>query len=313
MTNQDQSESKNQPASSPRNLGQILENLAAPQNLESTPTSNAENSLTITSQKEKPAPIGTPLSEHGLGTLRALALNVQNAKPLDDKMLEMLLAQHFGPSRFVSAPKLKHSYEGGYDCEVVGHQITLDALHDSEMKIYEAVEFLNRPANYIFVAKCVAKMRVTMARSGESNEDITILCDAYAEHMAEFPPDVVKSVCDKVMSDKKWFPLISEMRKEMIAQVSFRRALWETLQEKRNPLLAAKAEAVRVSADPRLSQSWKSLPRAQWAVQHYEWAIEECQGMLKLANEMPHMLTPSMWEDKIKDLTAQKLKAFPVH
>ena len=64
--------------------------------LKSTLRPNSAVSLITTSPSERPAPIGKPLSEHGLAKLRSFAQSVQSDNLLDDQALETLLVQHFG-------------------------------------------------------------------------------------------------------------------------------------------------------------------------------------------------------------------------
>lgn len=245
---------------------------------------------------------GKPPSAIVLDKLRNIAQSVNNGQLMDDQEFKTSLLQHFGPSRFASNAKLKHIYGDDYDCQVSNYEITLDALHDGEMKLYDAVEFLNRPAAYDLVAKQLAKVRVVMARRGESKDDLTILIDTYAEHLMEFPPDIVVAACKKIIDDGKWFPLVSQIRAEMQSMVRFRRAVWTKFQELRNPLLAKKAEERRLAADPRLNQHWKSIPKKDWLPQHFEWAVEEVQKMLDLARQNPTMLNVPMWEEELAKL-----------
>lgn len=222
----------------------------------------------------------------------------------------MLLAQHFGSSRFVSKTKVNHVYgkDGGYDCEVVGYDLTLDELADSEMSLFDAIEFLNRPAAPDFIAKNIARLRTVMARAAESNQDITILIDTYSECLAQFPPDVVKAICDKIMNERKWFPLISEMSKDMLALVSYRRALLKMFEEKRNPLLANK-RAAQIEADPRLGVHWKYLAQNVWLPQHYDWWVGEAEDMLRMATEMPAFVHRDVWEPELQRRIAIREKA----
>src|ERR1039457_2383956 len=69
--------------------------------------------------------------------------------------------------------------------------------------------------------------------------------------------------------------------------------------------VSAAGEVVQVGvrpADPRLSMSWKELPKDQWMRKHYEWAIGECEDMLALAKKNASDMSPHMWEEKIASL-----------
>jgi hypothetical protein len=311
MSNQNEFASANQPLSLPKTLGQILSNLPLPAISGSTQTPKPDGSSTTTSLTASQWQTGKPLSEHGLTILRNLAANVQRGMLMDDQELRTLLEQHFGSSRLTIRDKINHAYspENGYNYYIDRYEIDLDHLADSEMKLYDALEFLNRSASHDFIAKQLARVRIVMARRGESNDDLVILIDTYAQHLAEFPADVVKAACDQIIENGKWFPLVSEMRTQMQRLVKFRRTIWQTFQEKRNPLLAARGEAKRLAADPRLAEHWKNLPRSQWMAQHYDWAMEECEKMLTMARAHPHFLTVSTWEENLKKLEDQKKEA----
>ena len=215
------------------------------------------------------------------------------------------MEQHFTSSRLTTKTKLKHVYgDGGYESKVESYDIELDALHDSEMDLFTAVEFLNRPAKHDFIAKELARVRVVMARRGESNEDLALLIDTYANHLGGFPPDIVKAACEKIIDNGKWFPLVSEMLSEMRRMVKYRRAMLNCFEEKRNPLLAKKAEQRLLSSDPRLQEHWRDLPKKDWLPQHFELAIKECEKMRMLAEQNPTILNAKDWQEKIDKLNA---------
>lgn len=251
---QNQNADTNRQHSSPRSLSEILNRSHLLSSSESTSTKNSENSLTITSQKERPAQTGKPLSEHGLNALRNIAASVSKGHLMDDKELGTLLEQHFGPQRYCAKEKVKHVYsENGYDCITEGHEITLDALHNNEMKLFDALEFLNRKATPEFVAGKLAQLRAVMARASESQNDIQLVMATYAEHLQEYPPDIVAYVVDKTIATKKWFPLVSELRKEMETMVSFRRSILNAFERCRNPMLSNKNPVELVDR----SQEWR--------------------------------------------------------
>jgi hypothetical protein len=305
-------EGKNLPLSLPKSLGEILEQSLLLANSDSTLRTNSGDLQTTGSEKGRLAPTGKPLSETGLQTLRNIAQSVQSGKLLDDKMLETLLVQHFGSSRFTSRPKIEHirSQDGGYDQRIVGYEIKLDTLHDEEMKLFDALEFFNAPASAAFLAKQIARLRTVMARTNESNQDIAVLIDTYADILGEYPPDAVKGVCDHIMRERKWFPLISEMRREMEDLVSFRCNVLKCFEECRNPMLGNKHRAKFIESDPRLEVHWKMLAKEKWRPQHYEWWVGEAQDMLRMANEMPAYLNEDMWQTEVLRRRAEMEKAY---
>lgn len=220
----------------------------------------------------------------------------------------MLLVRLLGSSRFASNAKVKHVYgdTSGYAAEIGGYEITLDTLHDSEMKLFDGLEFINRPALPEFVAKQIGRLQAVMARRAESNADLAVVLDTYAEHLEKYPPDVVATVCWRVIENKKWLPLVSELVAECEQLMLFRRAVWDCFQEKRSPVLANKVASKRIEADPRLHQNWKDLPKSKWLKQHFDWAICECRDMLTLARQNPTIMDASLWEKKISTLEDER-------
>jgi hypothetical protein len=294
-----ENENRNRQHSSPRSLGGILELSHSLENLGSTSRESKGSSLTTTSPKANHALIGKPLSEHGLTTLRNIAASVLQGNPLDDKELETLLVQHFTSSRFVVKQIVKHIYHDGgqYECVNDGYEISLDVLHDSEMKLYDALKFLNKPAKPEFVAKYVARLGTVMARRSESNQDIAVLIDTYTEHLENYPPDVIKSVCDMIINKQKWFPLVCEIRKEAYDIVSFRKSVLKCFEKCRNPLIKH-TKPKQIEADPHLKTHWKMLSRDKWLKQHYDWWIEDAEDMLNIAKQNPTMFNVDEWEEE---------------
>lgn len=145
-----------------------------------------------------------------------------------------MLEQHFGPQRFCAKEKIRHVYgPDGYDCVSEGWLTTLDGLADSEMKLFDALDFLNRPAEIGFVAGKMAQLRAVMARANESANDIQLVIATFAEHLEKFPPDIVAYVIDKTISTKKWFPLVSELIAECDKLVSLRKNIMKAFENSR--------------------------------------------------------------------------------
>jgi hypothetical protein len=201
--------------------------------------------------------------------LRGFAQNVQSGNLLDDQALEMSLVQHFG-SRLTCKKTVDHDYgaKGGYEAKILGNEATIDALDDCEMKVFDAIDFLNRQASPTFVAGKLAQLRAVMARASESQGDIEIVIATYADHIRQYPNDVVCYVIDRCIHTRKWFPLVSELCAEMESLVSFRRAIKRCFEEARSPLLSGKAEAKRIAADPRLGMSHRELEKKDWLPCH---------------------------------------------
>ena len=294
---QSQGEQESRQPTYPKTLGQILDVLPLPENSDSMSSKQHGNLSTTGRAVANHAPIGKPLSETVLGSLRAIALSVNRGELMDDRALETLLVQSLGSSRFVSKPRRKHAYgAGGYDCQIEGYDITLDGLADCEMKLYDALQYLNRPASHAFVAKQVGRLQAVMARRSESNEDIAVVTDTYADHLAKYPPDIIATICWRIAENQKWFPLITDLVRECDGLMLFRRAVWDAMQEAKNPLLAPRAEAKRLAADPRLAMSYKELPRAEWLPIHYEWWIGDAENMAKMHREGSRPKEADIWQ-----------------
>ncbi len=231
-----QNEKDSQQHSSPRTLGEILAQSLLPEG--STSTESSKSSLTTGSVAASKNQIGRPLSEAGLEKLRNIALNVSKGRLMADRELRTLLEQHFGP-RIAIKRKYSPIYgkDGGYDEEFKGYEIALDNLFDSEMKLFDAVDYYNKPADHVFIAGKVAKMRLVLARRNESPEDIELLCASYMDYLAKYPTDVVNYVVEETIITKKFFPLVSEIVSRCDELVNFRKSIQRSFERCRSPLL----------------------------------------------------------------------------
>ena len=148
------------------------------------------------------------------------------------------MKQHFGPSRFTTKEKIKHLYgPNGYDYEVEGYDLALDALADCEMNIFEAIDFFNRPATYDFVAKQVGILKSVMASRNQTSEDMTVLVDVYAGMLEQYPPDAIASVVREIIETEKWMPTVSEIKKKLDKVVQYRTSILRLFQQKRQETL----------------------------------------------------------------------------
>ena len=178
-----------------KSLSQVLENMQPP----SQETTNS----TLPIQQA-----GSTLAVGMMNTLREMASASTQGVLVDDKKLAELLTQHFGSGRFVAKEKLRHRYgPSGYECESAGYELSLDHLHDGEMKIFDAINYLNKPTTPVFTAKLVARMRSVLARRNDNADDMVLLIDTYADHLEKYPPDVVATVVHEIIfSTRTWFP-----------------------------------------------------------------------------------------------------------
>ena len=162
-------------------------------------------------------------------------------------MLETLLAQHFGQR--ISVKKIYepvYGRPGGYDEDFKGYAVTLDVLADCEMQFFDAFDFFNKPAKISFIDGKIAQMRAVMARQNESNNDIALVIATYADHIGQYPPDIVAHVIDKFIGTRKWFPGIPDLRKEMDDLMSLRRNVLQAFERCRNPLMLGDRHAQSV-------------------------------------------------------------------
>ena len=111
----------------------------------------------------------------------------------------------------------------------MGWDIKLTNLEDGEMKILDAVDFINRRASRNLIAGKLAQLRATMARAKENKDDMRLLLATYADHLAQYPPDVVCHVIDEIITTEKWFPQISELIRRCDKLMSFRKSLLTAL------------------------------------------------------------------------------------
>ncbi len=162
-------------------------------------------------------------------------------------------------------------------------QVSIDGLGDADMKLFDAIDFLNRPASPQFVTGKLAQSRTAMARASESQNDIEIVIATYAEHIRQYPQDIVAYVIDRCIHTRKWFPLILELCAEMEGLASFRRAVRTAFEEARNPLLAGRVDVKRIAADPRLQMNFRELEKKDWLPIHWRWYIEDAEHMAQLS------------------------------
>lgn len=229
------SEDQNRQPSYPKTLGQILEAFPFAQNSDLTSDPEQPNLSTTGKAVAKHAPTGNPPSETVLDNLRNIALSINKGQLLDNQTLQTLLEQHFG-SRLAIKKKREHVYgKNGYDCIERGFGILLDHLSDDEMKIFDAIDFFNKPSDPVKVAGCLTRMRVSMIRRNESDEDIEILIDTLTDLGRKYPYDIVNHVTKYWLAEKKFFPIPSEFIAECEKLVEFRRAVQKCFEKTGSP------------------------------------------------------------------------------
>lgn len=204
---------------------------------------SSEKFKTGQNPKDQNTQIGKPLSETALAALRNQADQAKRGIMVSDESLLQSLKQVLG-SRLATKKKYQPVYNrpGGYDEDFTGYAVSLDALHDSEMKLFDAIEFFNRPVDPHQVAditSMVTRMRVSLLRKAEDNNDAEMLVDTAIGVLSRYPFDIVMGLTNEWLTKRKFFPLPYEMVAELDLAVSLRRSLLSTFERIRNPLRLA--------------------------------------------------------------------------
>lgn len=270
---------QNDQPKSPQPLSQILQGSPLQQTLPSQSNANCQNSSTTGLQKAQPAQTGMPLSATGYETLRNIAREMIRGKLIDEKALQALLMQHFGPEQLTLKEVAKSTYgDGGYDFRIIGYDVKFYGVADNQ--ILEAFNFFCRPAKYDFVNGEIARLRVVMARRAEKEEDMTLMLDAYAQCLEDYPPDIVRSVCFKAMKTRDWLPTINWMIDQCERLMVFRRDVYNAL---KNPSV----KEIEHKPEP----TYRDLPKNRWKANHY---AKYAEAMVSAAN--------TRTGDQVKDL-----------
>lgn len=294
---QNQNDQKNQQLTSPMTLGQILQDLPFAPTSASTPTESPANSSTIGNQSENPCPTGKQLSVTVLESLRNIARSANSGKLASDRELETLLERQLGPQRFAVRKNYRHCHsdENGYFSVLDSVEIELDALHDGELALLDALEFLNRPCPPTVAAKSLAKMKSVMAERSASNQDLTLAIVTISERLERYPTDVVVHVIDEIIDTQKWFPDVPSLLEKLEESMIFRRAVLKRMQDLRNPLLPKNPQK-QIGSDPRLSMTYQELPKKKWLRQHFDWWISDAEKMAEVFRKHNDPTKTAEWE-----------------
>lgn len=109
--------------------------------------------------------------------------------------------------------------------------------------------------------KAVARMKSVMASRSDSNNDLPLSIDVLALRFERYPVDVVRHVPDEMIDRCKWCPDVPALLAGLDRLVEFRRKVLDAFERSRNPMLA---RSKVITADPRLSLSYKGLARKDW-------------------------------------------------
>lgn len=193
---------------------------------DTTSKSSSSNSKITTSHAPQSSQAGTQHFIHGLETLRDLAKQVGSGIPVTDASLQASLRQAFG-SRLVLKQKRKPIYEKefGYDDEADGWDISISNFNAADAPLVRAIEFFNKPATTRQIVGVITRMRVSLLRRTEDNDDVEVLIDTLSDLCKEYPADVVVSVAQRWIKTEKFFPIPKEFLDALDVAVAFRKAL----------------------------------------------------------------------------------------
>jgi hypothetical protein len=153
-----------------------------------------------------------------------------------------------------------------------------------------------RPARPEQIAACFARMRITLLRTTEDNLDIEVLIDTMIDLCRNYPADILITVARDWMKTHKFFPIPREFIAHVECEITFRKALLRAFEGVRNPLLAEKAAAKRVPADPRLNMSFRELPKKDWLPCHWDWYLGDAEHMAKLNRDNGRQTQADEWQ-----------------
>ena len=278
-----------------------------PSALTSTPAS--ENFSTGSNPSVPCMPTGKPLSATVLDGLRNLAASANRGELVSDEKLQESLTQAFG-SRIAIKKSWRRVYDkdGGYDEVPDGFRVRLDVLNDTEMKVFDALDFFNRPIQseqVQAVTGMLTRMRVSMLRRNENEDDIEMLIDTAMSVCIKYPFDVVMSLTEQWLTTRKFFPLPCEMKEELDDAVALRRSLLACFERTRQTTLAPSAKNLSL---PR-KKDRHDLPREKWTPQDWDAHIADAENMLNLARQNPTMFKVEDWHEEVSRRMGQKSAA----
>jgi len=103
------------------------------------------------------------------------------------------------------------------------------------MKFYDGLEYFNRPAKPEFMAGQIARLRVSIPRRAEDNQDIELLVDVMVEDCREYSADVIRYVVQNWRLHNRFFPIPKDFRQKLDEAMAFRRAILAVLSGKTEP------------------------------------------------------------------------------
>jgi hypothetical protein len=276
-----------------RQLSEVLENTAL--------TALPDDRKQSTQQLGLTSAAGKMMSPQTQEEIRSVGLQAKAGRLVTDGSLEALLRQHFG-SRLTLRAKTRLTAD--YDVINEGHIVEINGLGDEEMRLFDMIDYLNKPSDPVLAAGQIARLRITMPRRDEENQDIELLIDTLVDDCREYPPDILQAECQRWRREERWFPSPKDFRRRLDAAVSLRRAIRAAFENARNPLLAYK-EPEKIAAPI----SRQDKPKESWSAKDWDDHIEDAQGMIRLAKENPSVIDVAGWEEELKRRQQQREEA----
>lgn len=238
--------------------------------------------------------IGIKPSTHGSATMRDLAVAAVEGRTgiISDNHLRILLESHF-QSRLDIKSKTNYGTEDAPTFQTTGFQVTI-CRADGDEKISQWLQAMNRPSKSEFVAGKLARLRVMMARRGESDRDVTILMDTMMDLCRNYPADAIADVTDYWLRTQKFFPKASEFIELLEEKVMLRRAVLAALEPK--------ALQIEKREPPK---TYKEVPKDKWDATMWSAYIGDAEAMHKLALDNPNFMDAAAWAAEVIARKAQ--------
>lgn len=100
---------------------------------------------------------------------------------------------------------------------------------DSLKELYRLLEMSCIPCPKEDIIKQLYAMSLSMARRKDQDDDFKMMVAVYAGDLHEYPKDVILEVCKEIRRERKFFPVIKDIREACEEKFEFRRALLREL------------------------------------------------------------------------------------
>ena len=177
----------------------------------STPTRSPKSSETTGTPRQDLVPSSSTGTQRGASG--ALALQKQMARndpeatdTILQARLEQLLGQHF-----VSREREKVDPVYGWDSELIGYSlrqpVSASAMAAARALASAALEPMPQPE---IVKELLKLKRLTKSRA-EPEADLEAIFVAFAEELADYPPDVIRCALRQIARHETFFPSLNEI------------------------------------------------------------------------------------------------------